>query len=83
MIDTTTGHDTRLTDAIIGHSPGDFPAPRLTAAALPAAGTGTVVLPTTYWKAFGYSCLAALCGNETMAAMSAAGILPEDPTQRS
>ena len=102
MTDTATGHDIttglgmRLTSAVIGRSPGDFPGPRLTTAALralrtllqgiaaafPAAGAGTVVLATTYWKAFGYSCLAALIAAMVSFLQNAAGFLPEDPTQQ-
>jgi hypothetical protein len=84
----------RLTSAIIGRSPGDL-GQRVTtaalralrtllqgiAAAIPAAGAGTVVLETSYWKAFGYSCLAALIAAIVSFLQNVAGILPEDPTQ--
>jgi hypothetical protein len=96
MLDTTTRPDTGLTHAIIGRSPGSFPARLDTAAlralrtllqgiaaAFPAAGAGTVVLQTTYWKTFGYSCLAALIVAIVAFLQNVAGFLPEDPTQQS
>ena len=97
MLDTTTGRrDMRLTHAIIGKSPGDIPARLGTAAlralrtllqgiaaAFPAAGAGTVVLQTTYWKTFGYSCLAALIVAIVAFLQNVAGFLPDDPTQQS
>jgi hypothetical protein len=88
--------DRWLTSAIIGRSPGGLGRSVTTAAlralrtllqgiaaAFPAVGTGTVVLATTYWKAFGYSCLAALIAAMISFLQNAAGFLPEDPTQRS
>ena len=73
MINTPARNGTLLPDAIIGRSPGDWPDNLTTAAlralrtllqgiaaAFPAAGAGTVILQTTYWNTFGYSCLAAL-----------------------
>ena len=96
MLDTTTGRDTRLTHAIIGRSPGDILARLGTAAlralrtllqgiaaAFPAAGAGIVVLQTTYWRTFGYSCLAALIAAIVAFLQNVAGFLPEDPTQQS
>jgi hypothetical protein len=96
MIDTPTRNDTLLPNAIIGRSPGGWPG-RLTTAALralrtliqgiaaafPAAGAGIVVLQTTYWKTFGYSCLAALIVALISFLQNVASFLPEDPTQRS
>jgi hypothetical protein len=85
-----------ITNAIIGRSPGDGSARLGTAAlralrtllqgiaaAFPAAGAGTVVLQTTYWEAFGYSCLAALIAAIVSFLQNVAGFLPEDPTQQS
>ena len=97
MLDTTTGRDMPLiTHAIIGRSPGEsFPA-RIgnaalralrtliqgIAAAFPAAGAGTIVLQTTYWNTFGYSCLAALIAAIVALLQNVAGFLPEDPKQQ-
>jgi hypothetical protein len=53
------------------------------AAALPAVGAGTVVLGTTHWHAFGYSCLAALIAAAVAFLQNAAATLPEDPTRQS
>jgi hypothetical protein len=96
MIDTPTRNATLLPNAIIGRSPGDFPANLPTAAlralrtllqgiaaAFPAAGAGIVILQTTYWNTFGYSCLAALIVALASFIQNVAGLLPEDPTQRS
>jgi hypothetical protein len=96
MLDTTTGRDMHLAHAIIGRSPGSYPARLGTAAlralrtllqgiaaAFPAAGAGTVVLRTTYWETFGYSCLAALIAAIVAFLQNVAGILPEDPGQQS
>ena len=96
MLDTTTGRDMKLTHAIIGRSPGSIPARLGTAAlralrtllqgiaaAFPAAGAGTIVLQTTYWKTFAYSCLAALIAAIVAFLQNVAAFLPEDPTQQS
>jgi hypothetical protein len=96
MLNTATGRDTQITHAIIGRSPGDIRTRLGTAAlralrtllqgiaaAFPAAGAGTVVLQTTYWQTFAYSCLAALIAAIVALLQNVAGILPEDPTQRS
>ena len=96
MLDTATGHDMQITHAIIGRSPGSLPARLGTAAlralrtllqgiaaAFPAAGAGTVVLQTTYWKTFAYSCLAALIAAIVAFLQNVAAFLPEDPTQQS
>lgn len=94
MAGTTPGRITRLRNAIIGRSPGSL-RQRITtaalralrtliqgiAAAVPAAGAGTVVLETSYWKAFGYSCLAAVIVAIVSFLHNVAGLLPEDPTQ--
>jgi hypothetical protein len=85
-----------LPDAIIGRSPGNWPENINTAAlralrtllqgiaaAFPAAGAGTVILQTTYWNTFGYSCLAALIAALVSFIQNVAGFLPEDPTRRS
>jgi hypothetical protein len=96
MIITPARNDTLLPDAIIGRSPGDWPENLATAAlralrtllqgtaaAFPAAGAGTVILQTTYWNTFGYSCLAALIAALVSFIQNVAVFLPEDPTQRS
>jgi hypothetical protein len=96
MIDMLTTNNTLLLDAVIGRSPGDWPDNLTTAAlralrtllqgiaaAFPAAGAGIVILQTTYWDTFGFSCLAALVAALVSFIQNVAGFLPEDPTQRS
>jgi hypothetical protein len=51
------------------------------AAAFGAAGPGSAILSTTYWRTFGVSCLAALVTGVVSFLQNIARFLPEDPTQ--
>ncbi len=77
--------------AIIGRSPGTGIGDRIelaallalrtlfqsVAAAFPAAGAGTFVLDTSYWRALGYSCLAALISAAVSFLQNISSLLPE------
>ena len=82
--------------ALVGSSPGNSGGVKFGVAALrafrtllqgiagafPAAGPGAAILEASYWKTFGYSCLAALITAVVSFLNNAATFLPEDPTQK-
>lgn len=49
------------------------------AAAFPASGAGAAILTLSYWKTFGYSCLAAAVAALVSLLQNIATFLPEDP----
>jgi hypothetical protein len=81
----------KATKALIGRSPGQSIGDRIElaallalrtllqslAAAFPAAGAGTFVLDTSYWRTLGYSCLAALVSAAVSFLQNISSLLPE------